>query len=86
MNPTCLKRGGELLLLREGVANYSWQCANKCLPLIDTGVALREDITTFEQAGIKDGQIYIPLFTRPLHTGHLPGAKVCLLGLIRNPT
>jgi len=31
------------------------------------------------QAGIKDGQIYTPLFTRPLHTGHLPGAKVRFL-------
>ena len=39
-------------------------------------MALPEDITPFEQAGIKDGQIYTPLFTRPLHTGHLPGAKV----------
>lgn len=54
MNPTCLKCGGELSLMREGVANDSWQCANKCLPPIDTGVALSEDITPFEQVGLKD--------------------------------
>ena len=51
---------------------------NDSLPPIDTGVALREDITPFEQVGIKDGQIYTPLFTRPLNTGHVPGAKVLM--------
>jgi hypothetical protein len=76
MNPTCLKCGGELLLLHEGVTNYSWQCAKKCLQPIDTGVALDEDIRPFEQAGLKDGEIFTPLFTRPMRPDHVPGAKV----------
>jgi|SRR5208337_1946509 len=76
MKPTCLKCGGELLLLREGVTNYSWQCAKKCLHPIDTGVALGEDIKLFEKAGLKDGEIFTPLFTRPMQPNHVPGAKV----------
>jgi len=76
MKPTCLKCSGELSLLREGLANYSWQCASKCLPPIDTGVALSEDIIPFEQAGLKDNEIFTPLFTRPLPMHLVAGAKV----------
>lgn len=76
MNPTCLKCGGELLLLRGGVTNYSWQCAKKCLHPIDTSVPLDEDIKPFEQAGLKDGEIFTPLFTRPMQPNHVSGAKV----------
>jgi hypothetical protein len=76
MNPKCLKCGGELLLLKENVPTYSWQCANKCMPLVDTGVALSEDINPFELVGIKDGKVFEPFFTRPLHSSHIPGAKV----------
>lgn len=76
MNPACLKCGRELLLLREGVVNYSWQCATKCLPPIDTGVAASDDLSSFERDGLADGQISTSLFTRPLHASLVPGAKV----------
>ena len=62
--------------MRERAESYSWQCVNKCLPPIDTGVALSEDLTPFEQVGLKDGQIVTPLFTRPLPSSLVPGAKV----------
>jgi hypothetical protein len=61
---------------REGVTNYSWQCAKKCLPSIGTGVPLGEDLKPFEQAGLKAGEIFTPLFTRPVQPNHVAGAKV----------
>ena len=76
MNPTCLKCNSELLLLREGVTNYSWQCENKCLIPIDTGVSLAEDIKPFEQAGLKNGEIFTHLFTRPIQSDCVSGARV----------
>jgi hypothetical protein len=78
VKPNCIKCGAELLLLREAIENYSWQCAAKCLPTIDTGVAVGTSLACFERDAIKDGEISTPFFTRPVPSSHLSGAKVYL--------
>jgi len=75
MKPDCLKCGSVLELLNEGVLNYSWQCRGQCLPPIDTGVAISEDLAPFERDGIRDRNIDHSFLASPLADSHAPGAK-----------
>lgn len=75
MNLDCLKCAKPMRLLREAVSNYAWQCPDLCLPPVDTGVPVTEDISGFE----KELTIYAPhnlVIRPPLAANRIAGAKV----------
>lgn len=39
-------------LVREAVTNYAWQCPNRCLPPVETGVSTSESLVPFEGAAV----------------------------------
>ena len=75
MNLSCLSCGRALHLLQDGMTNYSWQCPEKCLPPVDTGVPVCESIDEFK----RELSSYAPhnlLIRTPLSAPTILGAKV----------
>src|SRR5437762_8936873 len=74
--PTCHKCGTLLVLLRDGLTNYSWQCASRCLPPVDTGVPTREVFDPIEGAESGNVEFNASLFWPPLLPNRVRTAKV----------
>jgi hypothetical protein len=82
MTQECQSCCGSLVLLRQGTPRYAWQCAQGCLPPIDTGVSISEDIGPFEKAAVRNDDIDFSIFTRHLSAELVPGAKAYMLQIL----
>jgi len=71
MNVTCLECGKPMRLLREAVSNYAWQCPDQCLPAVDTGVAVTEEIAELRSSYLAACHIYWSSRRRCRQTGSL---------------
>ena len=74
--PTCHQCGKLLVLLRQGLPNYSWQCPNRCLPPVDTGVPASEPFDAVEGAEAGNVEFNASLFWPPLSPNRVRTAKV----------
>ena len=74
MDLNCLKCGKPMLLLQEGFVNYSWQCPDKCLLPVDTGVNATKDITNFQKS-LSNSFPHLQVVTPPLSSSQITGAK-----------
>ena len=74
--PTCHRCGALLVLIREGLPNYSWQCPNHCLPPVDTGVSTSEAFDPVEGAESGNVEFNASLFWPPLSPNRARAAKV----------
>ncbi len=82
MKLACHHCGTELRLLREGVPNYAWECPNRCLPAVDTGVPATEQIASFDRAASQGIHRIYPECLSPIDRSSIPGAKVYMPHLL----
>ncbi len=62
--------------MRANRANYAWECPSKCLPPIETGIAVTTDISAFERDVVRQGTLCSAPFANPIPASHVPAAKV----------
>ena len=74
--PTCHQCGTLLVLIREGLPNYSWQCPNRCLPRVDTGVPSSESLDPVPGAESGNVEFNASLFWPSLSPDRVRTAKV----------
>ena len=74
--PTCHKCGTLLVLIRNALPNYSWQCPNHCLPPVDTGVSTNKVFDPVEGAESGNVEFNASLFWPPLSPNRVRTAKV----------
>jgi hypothetical protein len=72
----CHKCETLLVLIREGLPNYSWRCPNHCLPPVDTGVSVSEIFDFVEGAESGNVEFNASLFWPPLSPNRVRTAKV----------
>jgi hypothetical protein len=82
--PTCHKCGTLLVLIREGLTNYSWQCPDRCLPPVDTGVPASEAFDSVEGAESGKVEFNASLFWPPLSPNRVRTAKVFMLHILHH--
>ncbi len=74
--PTCHQCGNLLTLIREGLPNYSWQCPNRCLPPVDSGVPSSESFDPVAGAESGNVEFNASLFWPTLSPNRVRTAKV----------
>ena len=72
----CHKCEALLVLIREGLPNYSWQCPSRCLAPIDTGVSKGEPFDSIEGAESGNVEFNASLFWPPLSPNRVRTVKV----------
>jgi hypothetical protein len=72
----CHKCETLLVLIREGLPNYSWQCPKHCLQPVDIGVSANEIFDSIEDAESGNVEFNASLFWPPLSPNRVRTAKV----------
>ncbi len=71
----CLKCGKALELSRDALPTYAWHCPDRCLPAVDTGVPVSENIEDFQKA-LTVYAAHNLVISAPLTQSHITGARV----------